>query len=274
MKSRWLTPLLFVFLPAVVTAADSDIALRGNTTQGGMVVGRVTPGTRIEFEGRNLRISPQGWFVIGLNRDQSPNAVLHITAHDRSRREQIVNVKARKYDIQRIDGLPAAKVSPSAKDLERINKENALIGAARLVDSGIAGFLSDFQWPVAGRISGVYGSQRILNGKPKRPHYGVDIAAPSGTPVRAPAPGRVTLVHPDMFYSGATVNIDHGHGVSSIFIHMSEILVVEGQDVDKGEVIGKVGASGRATGPHLHWGMNWFKARLDPALLVGEMPKS
>jgi murein DD-endopeptidase MepM/ murein hydrolase activator NlpD len=239
-----------------------------------MAVGRTDPGARIEFEGRRLRVSPEGWFVIGFNRDQRPSAALRITRADGSRVEEIVNVRARKYDIQRIDGLPPSQVSPSAAELERIGKENALIGAARMIDSAGLGFLNDFKWPVIGRVSGVYGSQRILNGEPKRPHYGVDIAAPKGTPVRAPAPGTITLVHPDMFYTGATVNLDHGHGVSSIFVHMSEILVSEGQRVEQGQVIGRVGASGRATGPHLHWGMNWFGTRLDPALLTGEMPQT
>jgi murein DD-endopeptidase MepM/ murein hydrolase activator NlpD len=263
-----------VLLPDMSLCARQKIELHGDLVQGGMVTGRVEPGTRVDFEGRKLRISPEGWFTLGLNRDQGPNAVLEITHSDGGRSEQIVNVRARKYDIQRIDGLPSSKVSPSTADLERIGKENALIGSARMIDSGLTGFLSEFSWPVIGRLSGVYGSQRILNGKPKRPHYGVDIAAPTGTPVRAPAPGKVTLVHPDMFYTGVTVNMDHGHGVSSIFIHMSETNVVEGQELEAGEEIGKVGATGRATGPHLHWGMNWFKVRLDPALLAGEMPAS
>lgn len=254
--------------------ADENIELHGEWAQGGMVKGRVGTGTRVRFEGRDLRISPQGWFVFGLNRDQKPNAVLEIIRGDGTQQRQIVNVRARKYDVQRIDGLPKSKVTPSAKDLERIGRENSMIGSARMVDSDLTGFLSEFQWPVIGPISGVYGSQRILNGTPKRPHYGVDIAAPSGTPVVAPAPGRVTLVHPDMFYTGVTVNLDHGHGVSSIFIHMSESLVEEGQRVAAGEAIGSVGATGRATGPHLHWGMNWFKVRLDPQLLVGQMPES
>jgi murein DD-endopeptidase MepM/ murein hydrolase activator NlpD len=130
-----------------------------------------------------------------------------------------------------------------------------------------------FIWPVTGRISGVYGSQRILNGKPKRPHYGVDIAAPTGTPVKAPADGVVSLVHNDMFYSGGTLIVDHGHGLSTTYMHLHKILVKKGQRVKQGDVIAQVGATGRVTGPHLHWGMNWFDTRLDPSLLVPPMPK-
>jgi murein DD-endopeptidase MepM/ murein hydrolase activator NlpD len=265
-------PLLFVVVLLLSRAVVADVELQGNLVQGGTAVGQVAPGTRIEIDGRSIRISPDGWFLIGFHRDQEPNMVVRVIHANGDRQEQIINIKARKYDVERIDGLPSAKVSPSAGDLKRIKRENALIGASRLRDSPGTDFLVDFEWPVVGRISGVFGSQRILNGIPKRPHYGVDIAAPDGTPIKAPAPGMVTLVHTDMFYTGGTINLDHGHGLTTIYTHMSEVMVAEGQHVNKGEVIGKVGATGRVTGPHLHWGMNWFKSRLDPALLVGAMP--
>lgn len=265
--------LLFVVALLISLPGDADVKLRGNLVQGGTAVGQVAAGTSIEMDGRRLRISPDGWFLIGFHRDQKPNVVLQVTHTGGEPQQQIINIEARKYDVERIDGLPSGKVSPSAGDLKRIKHENALIGASRLRDRPGTDFLNDFEWPVIGRISGVFGSQRILNGIPKRPHYGVDIAAPEGTPIKAPAAGRVTLVHPDMFYTGGTINLDHGHGLTSIYTHMSEVLVAEGQQVQKGEVIGKVGATGRVTGPHLHWGMNWFKSRLDPALLVDAMPK-
>ena len=236
------------------------------------MVGQVVPGTALTLGKRQIRVSPDGWFVIGFNRDEKPNVVLEVSPANGDREQIIVHVEARKYDIQRIDGLPAEKVTPPAEELARIQRENALIGQARLHDEPRTDFLSDFDWPVVGRVSGVYGSQRILNGKPKRPHYGLDIAAPDGTPVKAPAPGIVTLVHEDMFFTGGTVNLDHGHGVTSLFIHLSKIHVEQGERVEKGVVIGEVGSTGRATGPHLHWGMNWFRVRLDPALLVGDMP--
>jgi murein DD-endopeptidase MepM/ murein hydrolase activator NlpD len=263
---------LFVVVLLLSQAANADVELQGNLVQGGTAVGQVAVGTRIEMGGRSIRVSPEGWFLLGFHLDQEPNIVLQVTRANGDRQEQIINIKARKYDVERIDGLPSAKVSPSAEDLKKIKRENALIGASRLRDSPGTDFLVEFEWPVVGRISGVFGSQRILNGIPKRPHYGVDIAAPDGTPIKAPAPGTVTLVHTDMFYTGGTINLDHGHGLTSIYTHMSEVLAAEGQHVKKGEVIGKVGATGRVTGPHLHWGMNWFKSRLDPALLAGAMP--
>lgn len=252
--------------------AKADLALQGNRVQGGIVVGRVDPGTSIEMNGNRVRVSPDGWFLLGFGRDEKSNVEVKAVYPSGEVERQIVRIKPRQYQIQRIDGLAPGKVSPSAEDLKRIKRENALIGRARQRDDARTDFLESFAWPVTGQISGVFGSQRILNGEPKRPHYGVDIAAPKGTPVKAPAPGTVTLVHPDMFYTGGTVNLDHGHGLTSIFTHLSKILVAEGQRVDKGQSLGEVGATGRATGPHLHWGMNWFKARIDPELLVGEMP--
>ena len=143
---------------------------------------------------------------------------------------------------------------------------------ARKVDLPLPGFAEVFQWPLIGPISGVYGSQRFYNGVAGSPHFGVDIARPTGSQVSAPASGVVTLVHPDMFYSGGTLIIDHGHGISSTFIHLSEILVKEGDAIHQGQVIAKVGQTGRATGPHLDWRMNWFEERLDPQLLMGPMP--
>ena len=262
----------FLSLFFSVAEADPSIEFKGNFVQGGIAIGRVQPNAEIHLGEKEVRVSPDGWFVLGFGRDEKPNVVLKIEYADGTEHQQTLNVKARKYDIQQIDGLPPSKVTPSAEDLKRIKQENALIGAARSRDEPRTDFLSDFDWPVIGRISGIFGSQRVLNGIPKRPHYGVDVAAPTGTPVKAPAPGKVTLVHKDMFYTGGTINLDHGHGLTSIFIHLSEIFVTEGQHVEKGSLIGSVGATGRATGPHLHWGMNWFQARIDPALLVGDMP--
>ena len=173
--------------------------------------------------------------------------------------------------LQRIDGLPPKKVSPSKEDMKRIRKEYAMVRDARARDDAREDFLGGFVWPVKGRISGVYGSQRILNGQPRRPHFGVDVAAPVGTLVRAPAPGIVTLTHDDMFFSGGTLIIDHGHGLSSTFIHLNAILVKEGERVSQGDPIAEVGATGRVTGPHLDWRMNLQGARLDPQLLVEPM---
>ena len=148
-----------------------------------------------------------------------------------------------------------------------------MVKKARTIDDPRADFLSGFRWPIKGRISGVYGSQRILNGEPRRPHFGIDIAAPTGTKVGAPADGVVTMVHPDMFFSGGTMIVDHGHGLSSAFLHLSRILVEKGDRVVQGQTIAEVGSTGRSTGPHLDWRINLFDRRLDPSLLVGPMPK-
>jgi len=231
----------------------------------------VLPGSKVMFEGRSIRVSDQGGFVIGFGRDEPSRTGLKVRYPNGKTEQRQLTVGQRQFKIQRIDGLPPSQVTPKAEDLKRINKEAALIRNKRRIDGANTDFLTGFTWPVDGQISGVYGSQRVLNGTPKRPHYGVDIAASTGTPVRAPAPGMVSLVYPDMYFTGGTVMVDHGHGLSSIFIHLSKTHVTEGQRVERGDIIAEVGATGRATGPHLHWGMNWFDRRLDPQLIVGSM---
>jgi murein DD-endopeptidase MepM/ murein hydrolase activator NlpD len=245
--------------------------LDGNLIQGGMVIGQTDPDSTLFFQGKKVRVSPEGVFVIGFSRDADFSAEIEVQKADGTIEKHPVEIKQRAYEIQKIDGLPKRKVSPSKEDLDRIYKDIALVKAVRKKDVPRTDFAQPFIWPVLGRISGVYGSQRILNGKPKRPHYGVDIAAPIGTPVKAPADGVVSLAHDDMFYSGGTLIVDHGHGVTTCYLHLHKILVIEGQSVKQGEVIAQVGATGRATGPHLHWGLNWFSTRLDPSLLVPPM---
>jgi murein DD-endopeptidase MepM/ murein hydrolase activator NlpD len=239
-----------------------------------MAIGSVDPAATVYFHGKAVRVSPDGQFVIGFSRDAEAASVIELHLASGVVEKHPVSIDKRTYKIQRIDGLPPRKVTPSAEDLERIGKEIALVKAVRKKDDPRTDFAMPFIWPVTGRISGVYGSQRILNGKPKRPHYGVDIAAPTGTPVKAPADGVVSLVHNDMFYSGGTLIVDHGHGLSTTYMHLHKILVKKGQRVKQGDVIAQVGATGRVTGPHLHWGMNWFDTRLDPSLLVPPMPKA
>jgi len=247
--------------------------LKGQLTQGGMAIGKVDPGAAVHFQGKSVQVSPDGLFVVGFSRDAEPTLEIEIREPSGEVEKHPIQIKKRTYKIQRIDGLPPRKVSPSKADLERIYKDIALVKKARQIDDPRLDFTQPFIWPVVGRISGVYGSQRILNGKPRRPHFGVDIAAPTGTPVKAPADGVVTMVHDDMFYSGGTLIVDHGHGVSTVYMHLHKILVKKGQAVRQGDVIAQVGATGRVTGPHLHWGMNWFNTRLDPALLVPPMPE-
>jgi murein DD-endopeptidase MepM/ murein hydrolase activator NlpD len=247
--------------------------LEGNLVQGGMAIGKVDPAASVNFQGKPVRVSPEGLFVIGFSRDAEPEAVIELHLSSGTVEKHPVRIEKRAYNIQRIDGLPPRTVTPTSEDLERIRQEQLLVNAARQTDDPRTDFIQAFIWPVTGRVSGVYGSQRILNGEPRRPHYGVDIAAPTGTPVKAPADGVVSLAHDDMFYSGGTLIVDHGHGLSTVYMHLHRILVKLGQRVRQGDVIARVGATGRVTGPHLHWGMNWFETRLDPSLRVPPMPE-
>ena len=258
--------------PGISTAGE--LRLDGPLVQGGLVTGHTEPGALVTVDGRNLRVSGRGKFLIGFGRDAKPMAALHIRHPDASETRETLRVKQREYAVQRIDGLPSRQVTPKPEDLARIRNDNAKIAGVRRQDTPGADFVSGFQWPAMGPISGVFGAQRILNGNPKNPHNGVDVAAPSGSPVTAAADGTVALVHRDMFYTGKTVMIDHGHGLSSVYVHMDKILVSEGQRVTKGAPIGAVGKTGRVTGPHLHWGISLFDVHLDPSLLVGPMPVS
>ena len=257
---------------AASSAAAADLHLRGALEQGGLVEGTAAPGATVTLDGRRLAVAPDGSFVFGFGRDAKRVATLAVVWPDGRHEKQTLSIAGRKWRIQRIDGLPTREVTPSPQDMVRIKAESALLREARHRASLATWFRSGFVWPVAGRISGVYGSQRVLNGEPRQPHLGVDIAAPAGTPIIAPADGVVSLVQDDMFFTGGTVAIDHGLGVGTIYVHLSAILVKPGQRVKRGQVIGRVGKTGRATGPNLHWGLNWFDVRLDPSLAVGPRP--
>lgn len=271
-KAVPLALLLAAAIAIALPAMADDVALQGALTQGGLVIGRAPPGAQVTVDGRAVRVSPDGLFLLGFGRDAAKHATIRIVRPDGSAVVRTVDVAARKYDVQRIDGLPPKQVTPDAETLVRIERERALVLAARAEESDHTGFASGFAWPAIGPVSGVYGSQRILNGEPRAPHLGVDIAAPPGTPVTACADGTVVLAHEDMFLSGKTVLIDHGHGLTSTYIHMSQILVRQGDAVKKGAPIGRLGGTGRVTGPHLHWGLNLFATPLDPTLVVGPMP--
>jgi murein DD-endopeptidase MepM/ murein hydrolase activator NlpD len=263
-----------LLLGSMSPAGAEDLEMQGRWVQGGVITGRVAPGTRLELDGKAVRVSPEGAFVFGFGRDAPAAALLRITFPDGRQEVRNLAIQVRDYSIQRLDGLPPTQVTPPPAVMERIRREAELAAKARRRDSTTPYFLSGFQWPVTGRISGVYGSQRILNGEPRQPHYGIDIAAAAGTPVRAPAAGVVTLAHPDMYFSGGTLIVDHGHGLSSSFLHLRDILVKEGQAVRQGDTIATVGATGRVTGAHLDWRMNWFEERVDPGFLVPPMPGS
>lgn len=266
---------LFIALPMLLVALPimADLSLEGSFTQGGLLEGRVTPSAEVLLNGSPIRTSEEGVFLVGFGRDEPLESKLEVIYSDGTVEIRKIELVKRQYEIQRVDGLPPSKVTPPEHDWQRIKTEGALVKQARRRDDKRTDFLAGFKWPAIGRISGVYGSQRVLNGKPRRPHFGVDVAGPVGTKVVAPADGLVTLAHRNMFYSGGTLIVDHGHGLSSSFLHLSKILVSEGDYVKQGTLIAEIGATGRASGPHLDWRMNLFKKRLDPALLVGPMSK-
>ena len=245
--------------------------ISGVWSQGGLLVGRVAPEDSVVFMGRQVRLSNDGVFVIGLGRDAPAEAVVTVTSALGEQQHRF-SVAQRSYREEIIEGVPQRTVTPPQEVLARIRKEAAMVKQARTNDTDIRHFLAGFTLPAQGRISGVYGSRRVYNGTPGRPHFGLDIAAPTGTPVYAPASGEVRLTHEDMYYSGGTLIIDHGHGVSSTFIHLSEVLVSPGDIVTQGDLIARIGSSGRATGPHLDWRINWFDVRLDPALVLEQFP--
>ena len=258
-------------LAATATPA-APLTLEGTLTQGALVVGRTEPGAAVALDDRPVRVSRDGVFLIGFGRDAGDRADLLITHPDGSMTRRPLRVVKRNYRIQSVDGLPARKIEPLPSDQRRIRAEAELVQQARHRDDPRSDFLSGFIWPLHGRITGVFGSQRILNGVARSPHYGIDIAAPEETPVVAPADGLVTLVHEDMFFTGGTLILDHGHGLSSSFLHLSRILVRPGQAVKQGESVAEVGATGRATGAHLDWRVNLFDNRLDPALVLETIP--
>lgn len=265
--------VLLMFLSVGLPAFAAQPDLEGDFIQGGLVQGHTDPGTKISLNGRLVTVTPDGRFVLGFGRDAPETMILQSVTPGGKRLVRTLRIEKRTYRIQRIDGLPRKMVTPSAGALLRIRAEGKAIRAARAVFTPVPHFAGGFIWPVKGRISGVYGSQRILNGEPRRPHLGIDIAAPTGTPVVAAAPGKVTLANTDMYFTGGTVIVDHGHGLSTVYSHLSAVSAKLGQSVRQGEPIGKVGSTGRSTGPHLDWRVNWFQERLDPKLLAGPMLK-
>ncbi len=252
--------------------AESRIEFPTSVSQGSLIIGTLPPGTHARYAGRDLRTTPDNHVVFGVGRDEQGPVTVDVRERDGSHDRIEIAVTPRDWPVERIEGVPPATVEPPPEIAERIRKEQARVVAARQRDDAREDFLERFKWPVEGRISGRFGSQRVyvVNGRdvPKSPHPGMDIAVPQGTPVRAPASGIVTFADASLYLTGGTVLIDHGHGVSSNFLHMSRIDVKVGDHVAQGQVIGAVGMTGRATGPHLHWGMNWFDVRLDPLLLV------
>ncbi|RDZ28022.1 M23 family metallopeptidase [Lysobacter silvisoli] len=236
--------------------------------QGAMVIGKVPAGSVVRVGARTLRVTPYGSVVFGVGRDEQGPIDIEVEVPGEMRYAIRLAVTPRDWPIQRINGVPPKTVNPPPEIAERIRREQALVAAARVRDDERADFAQAFVWPVRGRISGRFGNQRVYNGQPGAAHSGMDIAAANGTPVLAPAAGVVTFAAPDLYLTGGTLLLDHGHGISSNFLHLSRIDVKVGDRVTLGQVIGAVGATGRSTGPHLHWGMNWFDVRIDPLLVL------
>jgi murein DD-endopeptidase MepM/ murein hydrolase activator NlpD len=271
-KARLLPFLMLALCALLPQPALAAVALQGKPIQGGLLFGQAQPGSHASLDGQAVIVSAQGAFVIGFDRDETGQKILKVAAPDGQVEQIRLDVARRKYDIERVDGLPPATVEPDPAALQRIRDEAAMVSAARSRRDNRTDYAAGFSWPASGRISGVYGSQRILNGEPGRPHYGVDIAAAEGSPVYAPADGIITLAHPGMYFSGGTIILDHGQGLSSTFLHLSKLLVESGMTVHKGDLIARVGATGRASGPHLDWRMNWLDRRVDPQLLFESGP--
>jgi len=249
-------------------AAEPEI--NGQFVQGGMVVGQAQPGSEVRLNGEALKVAESGHFVFGIGRDDTAPVLLAVSTPTGEHWRQSFTIQTRTFDIQRVDGLPQQTVTPDPEVQARIAEDNRKIGQARAVNSDRLDFTGEWIWPAEGRISGVYGSQRILNGEPRAPHWGIDIAAPTGTPVYAPAAGVVRLAEPDLVLSGGTIIVDHGHDIFSSFLHLHAIHVAVGDEIAPGDLIGEIGATGRATGPHLDWRMNWGSTRIDPQLLLPE----
>ena len=264
MKLIFKSIIIFLFCCFKIQALE----FIGKFEQGAFILGKTNPDTKIKIDNKEVRVTKDGYFAFGLDRDRKNNIIIKIIEKNKT---TIVEKKIlkRDYKIQRIDGLPSKQVTPPPEVYDRIKKDNILIGKARSIDSTLNFFKDKFIYPIDKYIiTGVYGSQRILNGKPRRPHYGIDFHAPEGTPVKAMMDGIVTLSEKDMYFTGGTIIFDHGHGISTLYMHMKDINVKVGQRIKQGQIVGTLGQSGRATGPHLDIRLNWFGVKLDPMTIL------
>ena len=249
-------------------APEERVVFPASVSQGALVFGKVPSGSAVRYGERQLRTTAYGTVAFGVGRDEQGPLTLTVTTPSGRSEAVTITVTARDWPVEHVNGVPPKTVDPPPDIAERIKREQAQVTAARVRDDDRSDFALPFQWPVQGRISGRFGNARVYNGQPGAGHSGMDIAAPNGTPVKVPAGGLVTFAAPALYLTGGTLLLDHGHGISSNFLHLSRIDVKVGDRVEPGQVIGAVGATGRATGPHLHWGMNWFDVRIDPLLVL------
>tara|TARA_B100001029_G_C15001913_1_gene418621 strand:- start:307 stop:1107 length:801 start_codon:yes stop_codon:yes gene_type:complete len=260
--------LFFIFFLIFPLKNSHSIEFKGKFIQGHFIIGKTDPNSIIWIDKRKIKVTNDGYFVFGIGRDRKYDLVI-IREFNNKKEKFLKKVQKREYDIQRIEGLPKKKVTPPKEVYERIKRENKIIAKARAIDSNLTFFKKKFIPPLENSIiTGVYGSQRILNGKPKWPHYGIDFAAKEGTKIKAMLDGTATMVEPDLFYTGGTLIFDHGHGISTLYMHMQKIFVKQGQKIKQGDIIGTVGSTGRSTGPHLDIRLNWFGTRLDPMTVL------
>jgi hypothetical protein len=269
---RWLVACVIIMAAMLTGPAwawpSHPVTLPHRVLQGALVTGHAPVGSTVRYAGRHLRLGTDGIFVFGVGRDAHGPLHIRVNLPDGRHILRMVRVTSRQWPTERIRGIPPKTVKPPPAIAKRIAGEQHAVAVARERDDDREDFEGGFVWPVHGRISGRFGRQRIYNGTPGAPHSGLDIAVPIGTPVHAPAGGIITLARPDLYLTGGTVLIDHGFGLSSVLLHMSKLSVTVGQHVKRGQVIGYSGMTGRATGPHVHWGVNWFNVRLDPLQLV------
>ena len=266
MDCKIISRLFFIIIFFASTQLNA-IEFKGKFFQGHYIIGVTNPSAKILIGKKEVKVSKDGYFVFGIDRDRKFDVTITKIINDK-KEVVIKKVLKRKYNIQRIDGLEESKVTPPESVYKRIKEENNKIGEARAINSDLPFFKNQFIMPVEGIISGVYGSQRILNGKPRWPHYGIDIAAKQGTMIKSSGSGTVTMAEEDLYYTGGTIIMDHGHGISSIYSHLETVMVSVGDKINQGDIIGTVGSTGRSTGPHLDFRINWFQTRLDPMSIL------
>ena len=261
--------LLFSYMALALNIVNAKTFIKGEIIAGGIIIVNASPGSTVKLNGESIMISDKGVFLVGFERKPQPTQILEIYNENVLVEKITLNVKIRSYEIQRINGIKKEKVDPPQSVIDRIYMERNSVKESRKKSNLITStyYNNGFVLPAKGPISGVYGSQRILNGKPRSPHYGIDIALPKGHEVVAPMDGIVVFSNNDLYYSGGTIIIAHGQGLTTSYLHLSEILVSVNNIVRRGELIGKVGATGRATGPHLHWGAELKGKRIDPKYL-------
>jgi murein DD-endopeptidase MepM/ murein hydrolase activator NlpD len=258
---------------AASNAAMAQVSLQGQMEQGALIRGQTTAGSEVYLNGESIKITPEGHFAFGFARDAALEQDLTVIYPDGLTQVKPLTIEAKQYKIDKVNGIAKKIMKPDPKAQARAAQDSKQVKAARNQFTTSEAFTQSFIWPLTGRISGVYGSQRVYNGKPGNPHYGVDVAAKTGTVVVAPADGVISLSVADMFYSGGTIILDHGYGVSSSFLHLSKLYVKQGDEIKQGQPIAEVGATGRATGPHLDWRINWYQMRLDPVTVVPPMAR-